>query len=74
MNKINGGISNGNDLVFRVAVRPAASIFSEQETYNFAHKKIETLQISGRHDVCIALRVPVIIEAITAIALADLKL
>ena len=71
---INGGISNGNDLVFRVAVRPAASIFSEQETYNFEHKKIETLQISGRHDVCIALRVPVIIEAITAIALADLKL
>ena len=68
---INGGISNGNDLIFRVAVRPTASIFSKQETYNFEHQKVETLQIKGRHDVCIALRIPVIIEAITAIALAD---
>ena len=71
---INGGISNGNDLNYSVAVRPTASIFSTQETYNFMHEKIMPLQIEGRHDVCIALRVPVIIEAITAIALADLKL
>ncbi len=69
---INGGISNGNNLMFRVAIRPTASIFSEQESYNFEHQKIETLQIKGRHDVCIALRVPVIVETITAIALADL--
>ena len=71
---INGGISNGNNLVFRVSVRPTASISTEQETYNFENKKIETLNIKGRHDVCIALRIPVIIEAITAIALADLYL
>ena len=71
---INGGISNGNDLIFRVAVRPTASIFSSQNTFNFETKKIEPLIIKGRHDVCIALRVPVIIEAITAIALADLSL
>jgi len=71
---INGGISNGNDLQFRVAVRPTASVSSEQETYNFEHQEIEILQIKGRHDLCIALRIPVIIEAVTAIALADFSL
>ena len=71
---INGGISNGNNLVFRVAVRPTASIPFPQKTFNFETKKIEELVIKGRHDICIALRMPVIIEAITAIALADLML
>ena len=69
---INGGISNGNDIFFRVAVRPTASISKPQQTINLETNKIEELVISGRHDICIALRVPVIIEAITAIALADL--
>jgi chorismate synthase len=68
---INGGISNGNDLVFRVVVRPTASISLPQETFNFDNMQVETLEIKGRHDICIALRVPVIIEAITAIALTD---
>lgn len=68
---INGGISNGNDLIFRIAVKPTSSISIAQDTYNFETKKIETLKIVGRHDVCVALRVPVILEAITAIALAD---
>jgi len=71
---VNGGISNGNNLVFRVVVRPTASISLPQKTYNFETNKPEELLVRGRHDVCIALRVPVIIEAITAIALADLKL
>jgi len=70
---ISGGISNGNDLVFRVSVRPAASIEQIQETYNFKTKQIELLSVKGHHDICIALRVPVIVEAITAIALADLQ-
>ncbi len=69
---INGGITNGNNLVFRLAVRPTASIGKPQNTINLKTNKVEELIISGRHDVCIALRVPVIIEAITAIALADL--
>ena len=68
---INGGITNGNDLIFRVVVRPTASMPQPQETYNFETGKIEKLEINGRHDLCIALRVPVIIEAITAIALTD---
>ena len=71
---INGGISNGNELVFRIAVKPTSSISKSQETYNFRSKQIEKLNIKGRHDLCIALRVPPVLEAVTAIALADLML
>ncbi len=71
---INGGITNGNELVVRIAVKPTASISRPQDTFNFATGKIETLVIGGRHDACIALRVPVIAEAAVAIALADFSL
>ena len=68
---INGGISNGNDLVFKVAVKPTSSISLKQETYNLESGKVEELIIEGRHDLCVALRAPVIVEAMTAIVLAD---
>lgn len=71
---INGGISNGNDIVFRVAVKPTSSISKAQQTFNFGTQETETLTIKGRHDACIALRVPVIIEAVAAIVLADFYL
>jgi len=71
---INGGITNGNSLIFRVAVKPTSSISLPQQTINLKTGQIETLQIEGRHDTCIALRMPVIIEAATAIGLADLWL
>ena len=71
---INGGISNGNDLIFRVAVKPASSISLAQKTMNMKSGEMTELKIEGRHDLCIALRVPVVLEAATAIALADLMM
>ncbi|MGL6064702.1 MAG: chorismate synthase [Fusobacteriaceae bacterium] len=71
---INGGISNGNKIIFSVGVKPTSSIMKNQETYNFKNEKIETLKIQGRHDVAFILRVPVVVEAITVLALADLLL
>jgi chorismate synthase len=71
---ISGGLTNGNELVFRIAVKPTSSISISQSTYSIKAGKVEELKIKGRHDACIALRVPVVLEAITAIALADLKM
>ncbi len=71
---INGGISNGNDLVFRIAIKPTSSISKEQRTLNVKTGKIDTLKVEGRHDLCVALRAPVIVEASTAIVLADLMM
>jgi len=71
---INGGISNGNDFVFRVAIKPTSSIAKIQKTYNSEKGRQDDLSIKGRHDACIALRAPVVIEAICAIVLADLHL
>lgn len=69
-----GGLTNGNELVFRIAIKPTSSTPKEQTTLNWETEKVETVSVKGRHDLCIALRVPVILEAVTAIVLADLLL
>lgn len=69
---INGGITNGNEVVVRAALKPTPSISRVQNTYNWTTDRLETLEIRGRHDVCVALRGVVVVEAAVAIALADL--
>ncbi len=69
-----GGYTNGNDLVFRIAVKPTSSTPKEQITLNWETNEQENFSVKGRHDLCIALRVPVVLEAVTAIVLADLML
>lgn len=71
---INGGITNGNEIIFRVAVKPTSSTHQKQLTINLKSGKMEELTIEGRHDTCIALRVPVVVEAAAAIVMADFML
>lgn len=69
-----GGISNGNELVFRISIKPTASTPKEQNSLNWDSGQVENFSIKGRHDLCVALRAPVILEAATAVALVDLFL
>lgn len=69
-----GGLSNGNELVVRIAIKPTSSTPQVQKTYNFQEQSIQDFKAEGRHDLCIALRVPVVMEAMVALGLADLLL
>lgn len=69
-----GGITNGNELVYRIVIKPTSSTPKEQTTWNRETDEVEPFSVKGRHDLCIALRVPVILEAVTAMVLTDLML
>ena len=78
-----GGLSNGADILFRVAVKPVPSIFKPQQTVcrtadfnadGSATYETTELQIKGRHDVCLCPRIVPVVEAMTALVLADFLL
>lgn len=71
---VNGGISNGNDIVFRVAFRPPSSIPKPQDTINLKTGEKVVLEVGGRHDVSYVLRTPIIIESVSYLVIADLFL
>ncbi len=66
-----GGISNGEDIIFRIAVKPTSSISKEQKTVNIAGKE-QLIKTEGRHDPCICPRIVPVVEAMTALVLIDM--
>jgi chorismate synthase len=71
---VNGGLSNGNPILFRVTARPTPSIAKPQRTVDLRTGQAATLTVGGRHDACFALRLPPVIEAAAAVVLADFAL
>lgn len=67
---IQGGISNGEDIYFNVAFKPVASISAKQKTIN-SMLKMETIEVKGRHDVCVVPRALPVVEAMAALVIAD---
>ena len=71
---ITGGITNGMPILFKVGIKPTASIAKKQRTIDISEKKDAELEIHGRHDPCIVQRAVPVIEAATAIGILDLML
>lgn len=71
---INGGITNGNEIFFRLAVKPTPTVSKPQRSINIKTGEKVSISIGGRHDTCFALRLPVVVESAAAVVLADLML
>jgi chorismate synthase len=71
---VTGGISNGNDLIIKVFIKPTSSIKAKQETFDFKSHEVKSLEIGGRHDVAIARRAGIVLENAVAIVIADFYL
>ena len=70
---VQGGISNGEPVLFRVAFKPPATIAREQKTVDYAGRSV-VLAVKGRHDPCVVPRAVPIVETMAALVLADLAL
>lgn len=71
---INGGITNGNDVIFRIAFRPTSSFRKNRQSIDINTSKQVEIDIKGRHDTCFVLRTPIIVESIAYLAFADMWL
>ncbi len=69
---INGGITNGMPIIFRLAIRPTPTISKQQKTIDYINLENQTLEAKGRHDPCIVHRARIVVDCVTALVVADL--
>ena len=69
---INGGITNGMPVIFRLAVKPTPSIYKKQETIDFVKCENADIEIEGRHDPCIVHRARAVVDALSALVVSDM--